>query len=632
VALADTARLVASLELRDKFSAGLKSAGKSLDGFETRMGRIGGIASRGVGAAANNIAKLGVVVGAGLGAAIKTGLDDLATLENATTSVDGAIAQLGLTGQLTSQQVATWANDIERDIGAAFDDKAIVSAATTLLRFGKVTPNNLQQTLEVMTDLATKTGSVDSAAALLAKALADPTKAAGRLTRAGIILTKAEQKQVKALVKAGKAGEAQALVLDIIAKSTEGAAKASQGPYKRALSILADVSEDAKKALAEGFLPVIERVAKVLSEKLGDPVVIEQIRGLGRGLAGAFDRMLTAAEKIPWGSIGDAMRLAGQGAKAALDLFTGLPPWVQTAVLTGWGLNKLTGGALGAITAELGKGLIKGVLGMNAGVVNIKAGVVTGAGGVPGVPAAAAGAGTLGLGAALGIATVSAGAAAVIGVAVADAMVGAENRRFANKGLNAEEVAAMRYYTASAADQSTIAKRLGRIPTREQWLSAQAKLNTPDKAHGGLSPDERDEKQRAAIQATTDAIQRAKDSQDAHLSAATKAIEDARAATNDKVPKTTRAVEIMKARLAAETARNTGATVSQSGFTRNTIRSGTGQIVGAIRSIPAPITNVNVNVTAAHVTKAVTYQSRYGPGTGSGGTNYSGAMPGDSGV
>ena len=52
-----------------------------------------------------------------------------------------------------------------------------------------------------------------------------------------------------------------------------------------------------------------------------------------------------------------------------------VPPWVQTAVLTGWGLNKLTGGALG-YRAELGKGLIKGVLGMTAGVVHIKAGTV----------------------------------------------------------------------------------------------------------------------------------------------------------------------------------------------------------------------------------------------------------------
>jgi hypothetical protein len=43
----------------------------------------------------------------------------------------------------------------------------------------------------------------------------------------------------------------------------------------------------------------------------------------------------------------------GKGAKVVLDMFGALPPWVQTAVLTGWGLNKLTGGALGNIAGSL---------------------------------------------------------------------------------------------------------------------------------------------------------------------------------------------------------------------------------------------------------------------------------------
>ena len=50
-----------------------------------------------------------------------------------------------------------------------------------------------------------------------------------------------------------------------------------------------------------------------------------------------------------------AARLLGTGAKALLTAFTSLPPWVQTAVLTGWGLNKLTGGALGNIAGTLTK-------------------------------------------------------------------------------------------------------------------------------------------------------------------------------------------------------------------------------------------------------------------------------------
>jgi hypothetical protein len=88
----------------------------------------------------------------------------------------------------------------------------------------------------------------------------------------------------------------------------------------------------------------------------------------------------------------------GTGAKAALDFFTGMPSWVQTAVLTGWGLNKLTGGALGSIVGTLGSGLIKGVLGMNAGVVNINAATVNGGvgGAAGGAAAAGRGGGVLG--------------------------------------------------------------------------------------------------------------------------------------------------------------------------------------------------------------------------------------------
>ena len=106
----------------------------------------------------------------------------------------------------------------------------------------------------------------------------------------------------------------------------------------------------------------------------------------------------------------------------AMDAFLSAPPWLQTAILTGWGLNKLTGGALGSLVGALGSGLIKGVLGMNAGVVHIKAATVVGpAGGMPGVSGAgglrgAIGGGGLVGGLATGVAAASpllAGAAAI---------------------------------------------------------------------------------------------------------------------------------------------------------------------------------------------------------------------------
>jgi phage-related minor tail protein len=385
MAAAETARLIASLELKDKgFAKGLSGAEKSLGQLESTAFRVGQNIGSGLKTGAANLAKLGVVAAAGIGAAVKTGLDDLAALESSIASVDGAIETLGLTGQLTGKQVADMANRIEADVGAAFDDKEITAAAATLLRYGKVVPKNLEPALEVMTDLAAKTGSVESASELLAKALADPTKAAGKLTRQGIILTKAQQDQIKAMTEAGDTAGAQALLLDVLAKSTEGAARASQGPYARSLAVLADVGEDARKALAEGFLPVIQKVADRLGKAMGDPAFINGIREFGTTLAAGLDDLIDVAAGLPWSTIGDSLKIAGSGAKAVLQAFTSLPPWVQTAVITGWGLNKLTGGALGGIVGELAKGAIKGVLGMNAGVVNINAATVNGPGGLPG--------------------------------------------------------------------------------------------------------------------------------------------------------------------------------------------------------------------------------------------------------
>lgn len=392
MATAETARLIASLELDPrKFTRGLSQAEQSLGGFSSRIGKAGSALknSLAVGATAGAALAAGIV-----GSSIKSGIESLADLESATTSVDAAIKQVGPTWHTTAARVAAAANEIEANVGAAFDDKDITRATATLIRFGKVSEDNLRPAMQVMTDLAARTGDVDSAAVLLGKALADPEKAAGKLSRAGVVLTKAQIKQIKAMVKAGDVAGAQALLLKTLEQTTKGAAAATQGPYQRSLSVLKDVTEDAQRALAEGFLPIIERVRDVLSKILADPRNIDRIRDFGKGLASGLDTLIDFAGKIPWGTIGDSLRIAGTGARAVFDAFTKLPAWVQTAVLTGWGLNKLSGGLLSGIAGDLAKGLIKGVLGINAGVVNVKAATVTGVGG-GGVPTPVGGKGGL---------------------------------------------------------------------------------------------------------------------------------------------------------------------------------------------------------------------------------------------
>lgn len=381
MAVAETARLIASLELQDKLSRPADKAIGKLAKLEGAVGGIGAAASKGLKTAGKAIAATAAIGGVFIATQVQSGLQSLAELEDATTQVDAAIKQMGKSGQVTAGQIAQWANEIEAATDAAFDDKAITASAATLIRYGKVTTKNLRPALVVMTDLAAKTGSVESASTLLARALADPAKAAGKLARAGVILTKSQQDQIKALVKAGKVGQAQTVILDALTKSTKGAAAASKGEYADSLNILSDTVEDAQRALAVGFLPVIKEVRDILTTELSKPSTINAIKEFGRSAAAGLSKLVDAARKVPWSAIGEGLRIAGQGAKTILDAFLGLPPWVQTAIVTGWGLNKLTGGALTSIFSSFAGGLIKGVLGMTAGVVNIKAATVTGVGG-----------------------------------------------------------------------------------------------------------------------------------------------------------------------------------------------------------------------------------------------------------
>lgn len=182
-------------------------------------------------------------------------------------------------------------------------------------------------------------------------------------------------------------------------------------------------ARDAAISIGSELLPKLTPLAAKLNDFLGQESTRKAIGEFGAGLASALEEVASIVQKVPWEQVGKSLEIAGLGARAVVTAFTALPPWVQTAVLTGWGLNKLTGGALSGIVGELGKGLIKGVLGMNAGVVNLNAAVVKTSGlpigGKGGGGGALPTAGKVGAAGALG----SAGAVLSVGAAAAAAAI-----------------------------------------------------------------------------------------------------------------------------------------------------------------------------------------------------------------
>jgi hypothetical protein len=175
-------------------------------------------------------------------------------------------------------------------------------------------------------------------------------------------------------VKAGKVGQAQAVILDILSKKTKGAADATQGPFRKAMSTFHDVVEDTQRALAIGFLPVLTRIADFLRTKLAQPQTLEMLKKFGTTVAKLFDKGLDFATKIPWDSIAAALSIAAKAANSILDAFLKMPKWVQTAIITGAiakiALNNIPGGGGGG-GGDGGGGIVdKAVEGVAGGLAH----------------------------------------------------------------------------------------------------------------------------------------------------------------------------------------------------------------------------------------------------------------------
>jgi TP901 family phage tail tape measure protein len=147
------------------------------------------------------------------------------------------------------------------------------------------------------------------------------------------------------------------------------------------LARLKALAHDAAITVGDALLPKIVPKIKELVEWLASHQ--DKVAQFADDVADGFDEVASALGKVDWKAVGAGLGVAKDVALTLLNAFLKMPAWVQTAVVTGWGLNKLTGGMIGTLLGQLSSGIIKGVLGINAGVVNVRGAVVNGGVGAP---------------------------------------------------------------------------------------------------------------------------------------------------------------------------------------------------------------------------------------------------------
>lgn len=223
---------------------------------------------------ADRISKNMRKVGAAMSAAVTLPLTLLAKSSiqaadiqaKAEAKVQQALLQTGNAAGYTLDQLKKLAAETQSK--TLFGDEEILSGVTAkLLSFTNITGENFRRLQGLVLDFSTQM-KVDAsqAAVTLGKALNNPIKATTQLNRVGITLTELEKKKIKALTDAGRAAEAQALILDKLNSMYGGQAEAAARTGAGAIKQMQNAWSDLKETIGTVLMPYVVALANRLKE------------------------------------------------------------------------------------------------------------------------------------------------------------------------------------------------------------------------------------------------------------------------------------------------------------------------------------------------------------------------------
>ncbi len=253
--------------LRIAILANARQAIREFKDTEVAAGKMG----TGVGGAGKKMA--GLAIGAvGIGTvteALSTGIKEASAYQDVARQTAQALATNGHLAGLTADEVQKNSAALESLTGAKIDENDATDAQNRLIRAGVQDRKILNQGLKQAANVALATGKdIGSVSQALSKALANPAKAAGVLGKAGIVLSKAQQDQIASMVKAGKAADAQAFILESLGQKYNGAAEAAGKGFSADVGRAQDALADSERDIATAVLPTLAKLAQSFAKGL----------------------------------------------------------------------------------------------------------------------------------------------------------------------------------------------------------------------------------------------------------------------------------------------------------------------------------------------------------------------------
>lgn len=280
-----------------------RSASKTLrdvgDEVETTGGKLANLGSK----ISPTVTAAAAAVVAGVGFALKGAFDAAVESQKISRETERVIQTTGASAWTSADQIGNLADKISGLTGA--DDELVQSTANMLLTFTNVKNvvgdgnDVFDQATGYALDLATVMGTdASEAAVMLGKALNDPVKGMGKLTKAGVTFDDQQKAQIKTMGESGNILGAQKIILQELGKEFGGAAAAAQTPVDALKVQLGNLQEQIGGAL----VPVVKKGADAISFLVTSftnlPSGVQTVIVAGAGVATAVAGVTTLAAKV----------------------------------------------------------------------------------------------------------------------------------------------------------------------------------------------------------------------------------------------------------------------------------------------------------------------------------------------
>lgn len=261
------AELVATMGLDSgAFDRGMSDVGAKFDSTGNELATK----SSGIGQKAGMaLAAAGTAALAGLSMVVKTGIGECMDASAAQAQLAAGIKSTGGAAGVTVDHLTNLASSIQNYSGQT--DDSIMQTEALLLTFKNIknvgADKIFDQATKAAADMAAKMGTDASSAAIqLGKALNDPIKGVGSLSRVGVQFTEAQKKQIAAMVESGDTMGAQKIILKELNDEFGGAAKAAGDSLPGQIEKAKRSFEDMSESLMTALMPTISGIVGFLTD------------------------------------------------------------------------------------------------------------------------------------------------------------------------------------------------------------------------------------------------------------------------------------------------------------------------------------------------------------------------------